>query len=67
MKTPLLLIACLATAVLLAGCAGTDDESTDGSGDTSRELNTDIQVEGDDANMTNETAANETTTGSTGG
>lgn len=68
MKTPLLLIACLATAVLLAGCAGTDNESTGDDAQSGRELNQDVVIEGDDTNMTNETDANSTaTSGATGG
>lgn len=62
MKTPLLLIACLVTAVVAAGCASTDDESTDGGNQTGRELNQDVVVEGNDTNMTNETGGTETTT-----
>ena len=70
MKTPLLLIACLATAVLLAGCAGTDDESTGDDAQSGRELNQDVTIgEGDGStNMTNETDANSTaSSGATGG
>lgn len=48
MKTfPLLLVACLSAAVLLAGCAGDDAESTGDDNQSGRELSTDIVVEGD--------------------
>lgn len=71
MKTlPLLLVASLATAVVLAGCAGNDDESTGdasgGNGQTGRELSTDVSVGGgnETGNSTMETnesdATNET-------
>lgn len=63
MKTfPLLLVACLSAAVVLAGCAGGDTESTgdaNGNNQTGREISTDITVapnETDNSTMeTNET------------
>jgi len=68
MKTPLLLIACLATAVVLAGCAGGDDaESTGDNGNqTGRELNTDVMV-GEGDGSTNATANETGTTGGSSG
>lgn len=65
---PLLLVACLSAAVVLAGCAGDDAESmgdANDTGQTGRELSTDVTVGGgngtDNSTMeTNETDVNGT-------
>lgn len=58
----------LATALLAAGCASNDSESTgaDDGADSGGELTTDIQIEGNESAGGNTTAETNETTGGSG-
>lgn len=61
---PLALAACLALAVVLAGCASNDGNEATNGDQSGRELNTDMEVENSTDNSTmetNESDMNETT------